>query len=1565
MKLRGLRNVIETRLSLLPTRTGLLQPRPSLRPVRPAIAGLGLGFALVAAALGALAPSPAQAEPIRFKRTVIDAKSNFEAAGVADIDKDGAPDIICGDVWRSGPDFVKAHPIIQIAELGGYRVDFANIPMDVDGDGWMDIVSCNWHDTSVVWRRNPGKAGLDAGTPWVQTEVDKPGNMETAIAADIDGDGVLDFLPDVAQNAAWYRLEKGALVKRWISKTIGGHGIGFGDVNGDGRGDILKASGWFEAPADRLNGEWTFHQEWELGGAGISIIPYDFNGDGLIDVFSGNGHDYGTFWMEQTKDADPKKRWVKHQVDKDWSQAHALVLVDLDRDGTPEILTGKRRYAHETDPGAEDPQMICYYVFDKAANAFRRETLHYGDGDGMGLAPAVIDIDGDGDLDFVAPGKSGLYLYQQEKGGGPREPEPARASMVVPEGFEITTFASEPMIRKPISIAFDGTGRMVVAEASMYPLGPPPGEKPTDAVKILEDTDGDGRADRMTVFADGLNIPDAVAVGPAGIYVAEAPNLWLMRDLNSDGRGDGEGEKRAILTGFGTQDSHHNVHGLIWDPSGRLVMSQGCSTTTRFNVEGREWDLKEGDFFRCWPDGTDFGIVFKGFTNSWGYDWDDFGRWVANDNEGPHLIHLVDGGDYGLSLTNRHVGAPGTLPGIERDYGDKRGYLIQAGLTIYSGDAFPKEYNGAVIQGAPGLHKVIRDTLVEQGASFLAFLEPDLMATDDAWSRTIAMTVGPDGAVYVVDWYNEILAHVEHPLNSPKRDKSRGRIYRIAWKGTPGAGAGKNGGPAPTGAKVRVDLDRASTGELVANLRSNNKWLRRSSQRWLAARGPEAAANVAPLATDAAETPRTRLHAIWTLEETRLAEKPGPWRDRIAAILAKTMSDPDAHVRAGAIQTLRRSGLGDAATADKLLALASDANDFVHFEAARALATSPTRPPLESVLGLMNESDWGDPYLGFAFAGALKPYEAELKRRAYTLGARGLNGEGDALLTPLLRMNDRDLDPVWAALLAMPDVKPRVAETALFELQNRDSAELTRAALEALARRPDLPAPVVRPILRRLQAAGAVADPEDAARARAALLALAGSADPGLRREALITGGVLREGALAPIALKAMDDPDASVAEAATLTAGRLSLDAARPKLAAGIAKGTGRARWAALNAMAALPKPETMTAAYLDFLADPDLATDALAALNKSLAGDAAASSAALGEVLNRFSADRVARSARLLAGLRGWVENQPDAELRRKGRETLTAGEGVLRDWKIIGPFPSPETRGHATIYPPETELKADGKYEGAGGAVAWRAVHTDDPGGVVNLTDMKPVDNVVAYGWTTYRAPAAGRATLYCGSDDSIKVWVNGKLVHDNLVDRGLVMDQDQVEIDLVEGDNVVLVKCGQNRGGWNFHARIERAPEQVRSKPDDLETLALFTAGSPARGEAVFHGRIGCARCHSVDGKGGKVGPDLSHVARDNPPSYMVRSVIAPAEKIAEGYGGVTLRVKGGETLEGFILRETDDEVQFVNAEGKTLRLPRRDIAERRSTGASGMPQDLPASLAPREFVDLIAYLNARQ
>jgi HEAT repeat protein len=346
----------------------------------------------------------------RFKLHVINADSRFEAAGVLDVNRDGRLDIFCGGFWYEAPDWNK-HFVRDIKEEGNYFYDFANLPMDVDGDGWVDIANAAWHNKMVFWEKNPGPKG----GPWEVFQIDTPGNIETAIAADVNGDGQPDVLPNIMSEAAWYEFHRDAAAPggaRWekhpLPKPAAGHGLGAGDVNKDGRCDIVAPKGWVEQTATG----WQWHPEFDLGQTSIPILVHDVDGDRTPDIVWGLGHDYGIYWLQQ-KNADGQRTWEKHLIDKSWSQPHFMVMADIDNDGKAELVTGKRYYAHNGhDPGEDDGECIYYYNFDSATQNWTRHVVSEGGRVGFGINTAVVDIDGDGDLDIVAPGKSGLYLLE-------------------------------------------------------------------------------------------------------------------------------------------------------------------------------------------------------------------------------------------------------------------------------------------------------------------------------------------------------------------------------------------------------------------------------------------------------------------------------------------------------------------------------------------------------------------------------------------------------------------------------------------------------------------------------------------------------------------------------------------------------------------------------------------------------------------------------------------------------------------------------------------------------------------------------------------------------------------------------------------------------------------------------------------------------------------------------------------------------------------------------------------------------------------------------------------------
>jgi hypothetical protein len=353
------------------------------------------------------------ASPVKFRKVQVAAES-YESAGVMDVNKDGNPDIVSGAFWYAGPGFVQRSYIGEVKRHDEYYDDFSTIPIDVNKDGYPDFVTGGWWGNTVRWRQNPGAAGGH----WAEHIIGECGNVETTRAWDVDGDGEVEIVPNnPGRPLLCFKLTGHSQFTKYTIADKQGHGIGFGDIDGDGRGDFIVSNGWLQAPADTWKGTWPLHNDFQLGETGIPIIVTDVNKDGVNDLIVGQGHSYGLHWYEQKLDAKTKKRtWIKHAIDPFNSQFHTLLWDDLDGDGEPELITGKRFRAHsDKDPGAHDDIGLYYYKWN--GESFTKHVISYGPlgvGKGTGNYFAITDLRHTGRKDIVVAGKDGLYVFYNE-----------------------------------------------------------------------------------------------------------------------------------------------------------------------------------------------------------------------------------------------------------------------------------------------------------------------------------------------------------------------------------------------------------------------------------------------------------------------------------------------------------------------------------------------------------------------------------------------------------------------------------------------------------------------------------------------------------------------------------------------------------------------------------------------------------------------------------------------------------------------------------------------------------------------------------------------------------------------------------------------------------------------------------------------------------------------------------------------------------------------------------------------------------------------------------------------
>lgn len=354
-------------------------------------------------------------------------RDHNEGAAIGDIDGDGKLDISAGEYWYAAPDF-KQRKLRSLTPFGkDYLQNNGEHLHDINGDGLLDVISGKFTDTKVYWYENPGKEGLAKGEAWKEhVLVDtQTGSNEVNFFRDIDGDGVPEWIEN-----SWVKttpmliwrlkgLEKGGspgAEKHVVDEGRNGHGMGFGDINGDAKEDIVFMQGWYKQPAaGPYGGPWAYHGDFEIPQACCPVIVVDLNKDGRNDILWARGHDYGLYWLEQlAPEEDGKTNWKEHLIDKSFSQAHALAWEDIDNDGKPELITGKRYFAHSgKDPGAHDPNIVVYYDFEPDSLTFTRHVIAEapsGEGPGIGLQIRIADLDGDQRKDIVVPGKSGTYI---------------------------------------------------------------------------------------------------------------------------------------------------------------------------------------------------------------------------------------------------------------------------------------------------------------------------------------------------------------------------------------------------------------------------------------------------------------------------------------------------------------------------------------------------------------------------------------------------------------------------------------------------------------------------------------------------------------------------------------------------------------------------------------------------------------------------------------------------------------------------------------------------------------------------------------------------------------------------------------------------------------------------------------------------------------------------------------------------------------------------------------------------------------------------------------------------
>lgn len=516
----------------------------------------------------------------------------------------------------------------------------------------------------------------------------------------------------------------------------------------------------------------------------------------------------------------------------------------------------------------------------------------------------------------------------------PKSPSEAVAAMTVPQGFAVELVAAEPDLVNPVSMTFDERGRIWVTESLEYPRrAAGPGR---DRVKVLEDTDGDGAVDRVSLFCEGLNIPSGVAVGHGGVWVANSPDILFVPDADRDAVPDGPPE--VVATGFGRDDTHELPNSLTWGPDGWLYGWNGVFNPSRVASDnGKTYEFTCA-IWRIHPRTREFQVWCEGTSNPWGIAVNEDGEFFASACVIDHLWHLVEGAYY--------IRQGGPYPPFTAPHGSIVDHTHQkaayCGIVWFDSDAYPEEYRGKLYMGNIHGNCVNVDEVRRDGASYKATARPDFLSANDAWFMPVSQKVGPDGCLYVLDWYDRYHCYQDANRDPEGIDRLKGRLYRVRYGESP--------------RRAGFDLASETDEQLIARLGVANVYDRETAQRLLTERLAGGKAGAATRATLQAQVlderagRKGRMHALWALIGAGALD---------AGSVAAWLRQPDDAMRGWAVRAVGDGLVAGDAPAD--LAQGSvDPSPIVRLQSVVALSKRSATPGPASRL-LVDALSEGDP----------------------------------------------------------------------------------------------------------------------------------------------------------------------------------------------------------------------------------------------------------------------------------------------------------------------------------------------------------------------------------------------------------------------------------------------------------------------------------------------------------------------------------------------------------------------------------------------------------------------------
>lgn len=1115
----------------------------------------------------------------------------------------------------------------------------------------------------------------------------------------------------------------------------------------------------------------------------------------------------------------------------------------------------------------------------------------------------------------------------------PLTPEQQQRTFHLPAGFEIQLVASEPDIQKPMNLAFDAAGRLWMSGSVEYPYAAQE-DRGHDAIKVLEDSDGDGRADKITTFADGLNIPIGLYPYRDGVIAYSMPNIWFLRDTDGDGRAD----RREVLYGplGNPRDTHGMQNAFRRGFDGWLYVNHGfANETTITGRDGSSIKLQSGNTYRVRLDGSRVEQFTWGQVNPFGSVCLADGDFITADCHSKPLTLLLRGACYSS------FGKPDDGLGFAPDLmSHDHGSTAICGVAQLSGEDYPAEFRGRLLVGNVMTSRINQDSLRYSGATPQAIEQADFLSTDDPWFRPVDIQVGPDGAIYVADFYNRIIGHYEVPLEHPGRDKARARIWRIVYRGN----------AAKKSSSSSRSLAQADTAELLAALGSDRLTVRMLATDQLTDRIGESAVPTLQEAMQKSDRATTRLHAMWALH--RLKQLPTSMlatatRDSepLVRLHAQRVLSETANWTAELTEAVKRGMTDDSALVQRAAAdAAGQQSDSLVRESLDALQKVPADDPVlrhtlkiairnqmrkpaawnvarNASLSPDTRSILGDVALGVPTAEAAEFLFGELKsaaRNSLQVEAQ-LNHLAlhlpDARLPELFAMIrsklDSDLD-LQARLLIMLDQR-------LTQRGKRESTALREWARDLAGRLFAAANKVETMWTNRTGENPWGLEPRKCADGQSAIFL---SSLPGGEQET----GVLRSRSFViPPKLTFylcghLGFPTSAPVERNFV---QLRLDESNQSIAKALPPRSDTAKKIEWDLASHAGKM-----GYLEITDEIELTAYAWLAVARFEPPVVQVPERPLSAAVDQQIAAATLGSTFRLPELQATYLHLV-ADTNADWRARHAAAQACLVQ------HPRPLLAAACSVL---TETAVDASLREEIAAQVSKADSDINAGLLTQVMQSIPARE--------QRQVADALATTSAGGAELLRMVERGQAAARLLQDRGIRQKLNAVGIE-------------------DLAARIKKLTESLPPANIELQRLIderrrIFRNSSPdsAHGQEVF--RKHCAICHQVQGQGVLLGPQLDGIGNRGV-DRVIEDVLDPNRNVDATFHVTLLTLVDGRVVSGLIRREEGENLVVADQQGKEFTVRRAEVDERNETNNSLMPANVNEILQPNEFRDLVGYL----